>query len=60
MNYEVLTMKGAEKIANYDKLVEENKILKEHNVVRVNDWQEILDKILKLEKNEGKDLLESI
>ncbi len=29
MNYEVLTMKGAEKIANYDKLVEENKILKE-------------------------------
>ncbi len=37
-----------------------DEILKEHNVVRVNDWQEILDKILKLEKNEGKDLLESI
>ena len=56
MNYEVLTMKDAEKIANYDKLVEENKILKEQRNYHKTEYNMLVIKFNKSNREKDREI----
>lgn len=58
MNYEVLSMNDAEKLANYDKLVKENKILKEQRSYYKTEYDLIVTKLNEKNREINKLILE--
>ena len=68
MNYEILNITDAEKVANYDKLVEENNILKEQRsyykmeydliTIKLNEKNREINRLIKEKRKLEKLLME--
>ena len=58
MNYEIINMTNAEKIANYDKIIEENKVLKEQRNYYKTEYNLIAIKLNEKNKEINKLILE--
>ena len=56
MNYEIVNMTDAEKIANYDKIVEENKILNEQRNYFKQEYDLLIIKFNNEIKNKNKQI----